>query len=114
MDAVTDKTLGVPGHGAVGGKHELSEFRDMLRSVRDAVAALKKRGDSADDAVAAKPTARSGPDEGRGMVDASDATTVKDDGDCPHRCGVSEKGCRRGREQIRHDADDEGDHAEGT
>ena len=58
VDAVAEKTLAIPGHGPVGGKRELTEFRDMLRSVRDAVAALKKQGRSADEAVAAKPTAR--------------------------------------------------------
>ena len=58
VDAVSGKTLAVPGHGPVGGKRELTEFRDMLRSVRDAVAIMKKQGKSADEAAAARPTAR--------------------------------------------------------
>jgi glyoxylase-like metal-dependent hydrolase (beta-lactamase superfamily II) len=58
VDAVTDKTIAIPGHGPVGGRKELTEFRDVLRSVRDAVAALKMQGRSADEAVAAKPTAK--------------------------------------------------------
>ena len=58
VDSATDGTLVIPGHGPVGGKRELTEFRDMLRSVRDAVAGLKKQGRSVEEAVAAKPTAR--------------------------------------------------------
>ncbi len=58
VDAVGANTMVIPGHGPVGGRKQLTEFRDMLRSVRDAVAALKKQGKSADDVVAAKPTAK--------------------------------------------------------
>jgi glyoxylase-like metal-dependent hydrolase (beta-lactamase superfamily II) len=58
VEAVTDKTMVIPGHGPVGGRKELTEFRDLLRSVRDAIAALKKQGRSADEVVAAKPTAK--------------------------------------------------------
>jgi glyoxylase-like metal-dependent hydrolase (beta-lactamase superfamily II) len=57
VEAVTDDTIVIPGHGPVGDKKQLTEYRDLLRSVRDAVAALKKQGKSADEAVAAKPTA---------------------------------------------------------
>lgn len=54
---VTDKTIIIPGHGPVGGKPQLMEFRDMLVTVRDRVATLKKEGRSVDEVVAAKPTA---------------------------------------------------------
>jgi len=56
--AVTSDTIVVPGHGAVGGRAELLECRDMLTTVRDAVAALKKQGRTLEETVAAKPTAR--------------------------------------------------------
>lgn len=52
----TNKTVIVPGHGAVGTRAELIEFRDMLVSIRQAVAKLKKAGSSLAEAVAAKPT----------------------------------------------------------
>ena len=55
---VGDDTLIIPGHGPVGGRKELTEFRDLLRSIRDVVAALKKDGKSVDEVVAAKPTAK--------------------------------------------------------
>ena len=54
---VTDKTIVIPGHGPVGGKTEMSAYRDMLVAVRESVAKLKKAGRSREEAVAAKPTA---------------------------------------------------------
>jgi glyoxylase-like metal-dependent hydrolase (beta-lactamase superfamily II) len=54
---VTDKTVVIPGHGPIGNKSQLIEFRDMLVSVRERVSALKKEGKSRDEVVAAKPTA---------------------------------------------------------
>ena len=53
---VTDKTIVIPGHGKIGGKPELTEYRDMLVTIRDRVAALKKEGKSLDEIVAAKLT----------------------------------------------------------
>jgi len=55
---VTEKTLVIPGHGAVGGKADLVLFRDVLVEIRDKVAALKKQGRSLEEIVAAKPGAR--------------------------------------------------------
>jgi glyoxylase-like metal-dependent hydrolase (beta-lactamase superfamily II) len=58
LAATTDNTIIVPGHGkAVSNKAELKEFREMLVTVRDNVAALKRQGRSQDEAAAAKPTA---------------------------------------------------------
>jgi glyoxylase-like metal-dependent hydrolase (beta-lactamase superfamily II) len=56
--AVGADTLVVPGHGPVAGRAELMECRDMLVTVRDAVAALKKQGRTLEETIAAKPTAR--------------------------------------------------------
>jgi glyoxylase-like metal-dependent hydrolase (beta-lactamase superfamily II) len=53
----TGKTIVIPGHGPIGNKSQLTEFRDMLATIRDKVAALKQQGRSRDEAVAAKPTA---------------------------------------------------------
>ena len=57
LAAVTSNTIVVPGHGPVGGKSDMAEFRDMLVAIRERVAALKKQGNSLDDVIAAKPTA---------------------------------------------------------
>jgi glyoxylase-like metal-dependent hydrolase (beta-lactamase superfamily II) len=54
---VTEKMIVIPGHGPVGDKAGLIEFRDMLVAVRDKVAALKKEGKTQEEVVAAKPTA---------------------------------------------------------
>lgn len=54
---VTDKTIIIPGHGPVGNKSQLVEYRDLLVTIRDKIAAFKKQGKSRDEIVAAKPTA---------------------------------------------------------
>src|SRR5271154_2234194 len=55
---VTDKTIVIPGHGAVGGKADLILFRDVLVEIRDKVAALKKQGKPLPEVIATKPGAR--------------------------------------------------------
>jgi glyoxylase-like metal-dependent hydrolase (beta-lactamase superfamily II) len=50
-------TIIIPGHGPVGDKAQLTEFRDMLVGARDNVAKLKKEGKSLNETIAAKPTA---------------------------------------------------------
>src|SRR6266403_1068130 len=55
---VTDKTIVIPGHGALGGKADLVLFRDVLVEIRDKVAALKKQGKSLPEVFAAKPGVR--------------------------------------------------------
>jgi glyoxylase-like metal-dependent hydrolase (beta-lactamase superfamily II) len=57
LSRVGAKTLIIPGHGDVGGKSELGEFRDMLAGVRDRVAALKKQGKTVEEVVGERPTA---------------------------------------------------------
>ena len=54
---VTEKTIVIPGHGKIGGKSEMTEYRDMLITIYDRVAGLKKEGKSLEEIVAAKPTA---------------------------------------------------------
>jgi glyoxylase-like metal-dependent hydrolase (beta-lactamase superfamily II) len=65
---VTDKTIVVPGHGPVGGKAEMIEYREILATIRDRVAALKREGKSVDEIVAAKPTAAYDAKWGKGFV----------------------------------------------
>jgi glyoxylase-like metal-dependent hydrolase (beta-lactamase superfamily II) len=50
-------TIVIPGHGPLGNKAQLTEFRDMLVGSRDNIAKLKKEGKSLEETVAAKPTA---------------------------------------------------------
>src|SRR6476646_32611 len=65
---VTDKTIVIPGHGPVGGKTEMTEYRDLLATIRDRVATLKGEGKSLNEIVAAKPTAAYDAKWGTGFV----------------------------------------------
>jgi glyoxylase-like metal-dependent hydrolase (beta-lactamase superfamily II) len=65
---VTDKTVVIPGHGPVGGKAEMIEYRDTLATIRDRVAALKREGKSVDEVVATKPAAAYDAKWGKGFV----------------------------------------------
>jgi glyoxylase-like metal-dependent hydrolase (beta-lactamase superfamily II) len=65
---VTEKTVVVPGHGPVGGKTEMIEYRDVLTAIRERVAMLKQEGKSLNEIVAAKPTAAYDAKWGRGFV----------------------------------------------
>jgi glyoxylase-like metal-dependent hydrolase (beta-lactamase superfamily II) len=57
LSVVTDKTIIIPGHGPVANKAALAEFHNMLTTLRDKIAALKKQGKSLEEAIAARPTA---------------------------------------------------------
>jgi len=52
-----DTTRLIPGHGPLATKADLQAYRDMLAQVRDRVAKLKAEGKTAEQIVAAKPTA---------------------------------------------------------
>jgi len=54
---VNAKTRIVPGHGPLGDRAALIEYRTMLITARDRMAKLVKDGKSEDDVVAAKPFA---------------------------------------------------------
>jgi len=56
LERVTDKTIIVPGHGPIGNKAQLRQYRDMLFDVKQKVQALKQQGLSLPEAVARKPT----------------------------------------------------------
>jgi glyoxylase-like metal-dependent hydrolase (beta-lactamase superfamily II) len=57
LSMVSDNTLIIPGHGAVGRRSELVQYRDMLASSREKIAKLKASGRTMQQAVKAKPTA---------------------------------------------------------
>jgi glyoxylase-like metal-dependent hydrolase (beta-lactamase superfamily II) len=73
---VTDKTIVIPGHGPVGDKSHLIEFRDMLVAVREKVSQLKKQGRSIEEAVAAKPTADYDAKWGGYVIDGKTFTAI--------------------------------------
>jgi glyoxylase-like metal-dependent hydrolase (beta-lactamase superfamily II) len=52
-----DDTKIVPGHGPVGTKAIMREYRQMLVEARDRIQKLKAAGKTEDEVVAAKPNA---------------------------------------------------------
>jgi len=57
LDATADSTIIIPGHGQpVSNRSELKEYSDMLTTVRESVAELKKQGRTLEEIIAAKPT----------------------------------------------------------
>jgi glyoxylase-like metal-dependent hydrolase (beta-lactamase superfamily II) len=57
LHVITNKMIVIPGHGPIGNKAGLTEYRDMLATIRNNVATLKKQGKSLSETVAANPTA---------------------------------------------------------
>ena len=64
---VTNSTIVIPGHGAIGDKAQLAFYSDLLVGTREKVAALKKQGKLLDEIVAAKPTAATDAEWGTGF-----------------------------------------------
>jgi glyoxylase-like metal-dependent hydrolase (beta-lactamase superfamily II) len=57
LELVKDDTIIVPGHGPVGNKAMMRDYRQMLVTVRDRIAKLKASGKTEDEIVAARPNA---------------------------------------------------------
>jgi glyoxylase-like metal-dependent hydrolase (beta-lactamase superfamily II) len=57
VGAVTADTIVIPGHGPIGNRADLIEFRDMLVAIREKVAGLKRQGMTVFEVIAARPTA---------------------------------------------------------
>jgi glyoxylase-like metal-dependent hydrolase (beta-lactamase superfamily II) len=53
---VTEHTIIIPGHGPVGNKAQLIEYRDMLMDVSNQIAIQKRAGASMAEVIASKPT----------------------------------------------------------
>jgi len=65
---VDNNTKIVPGHGALGNKTDLKNFRDMLETAHDRIQKLKSAGKSMQETVAAKPLADLDPVWGKGFL----------------------------------------------
>ena len=73
-------TIVVAGHGPVGNRAQLIEFRDMLVAIRKNVADLKNKGMSRDQVVAARPTAAFDAKWGGFVLDGAFFTRIVYDG----------------------------------
>jgi glyoxylase-like metal-dependent hydrolase (beta-lactamase superfamily II) len=84
MIAAADKILAqassdtklVPGHGPLGGKAELTKFRELLVVARERVQKLKSAGKSEEEAVAAKPFADLDAVWGKGLLNSDQFVQV--------------------------------------
>ncbi|MEO5891478.1 MAG: MBL fold metallo-hydrolase [Ferruginibacter sp.] len=76
LDVTTDKTIIIPGHGQVGNRNQLLEFRDMMAAVKENVSKLKKAGLSLPETIAAKPTAAFDAKFGNFIVDPKTFTML--------------------------------------
>ncbi|HEX2204315.1 MAG TPA: MBL fold metallo-hydrolase [Longimicrobium sp.] len=65
---VNDSTRIIPGHGALSNRAELREWRGMLVTVRDRIAARIAAGETLEQVKAARPTADLDPRWGGGFV----------------------------------------------
>ena len=76
LKMVTDKTIIIPGHGPVGNRAALAEFRDMLVTIRNNVAELKKQGKSLEETISANPTAKYDAKFGQFLITPAFFTTL--------------------------------------
>lgn len=70
------KTIVVPGHGPLGGRDDLVEYRDMLVAIRANVAVLKNQGKTLEEAIAARPTAQYDAKWGQAIISPALFTTL--------------------------------------
>ena len=54
---IDDETVVIPGHGQLSNRQDLLEYREMLVTLRDRIKGMMDAGHSADQIVAANPTA---------------------------------------------------------
>lgn len=71
-----DRTIIIPGHGPVGNKSQLAEFREMLATVRERVAAMKKQGKTLAEVISEKPTRAFDPTYGHFLMAPADFTRL--------------------------------------
>jgi glyoxylase-like metal-dependent hydrolase (beta-lactamase superfamily II) len=64
----TRHTIIIPGHGPVGDRASQIAFRDMLVAIRGKIAAMKAKGMTVEQVVAAKPTATFDAKWGRSVI----------------------------------------------
>lgn len=71
-----DKTKIVPGHGPLGDKSALTNYREMLATVANRIEKLKIAGQSLDQVIAQKPTSDLDAAWGKGMMKPDMFVTV--------------------------------------
>ena len=72
LPRIDDQTRIIPGHGPLSNIGELRQYRVMLVTVADRIDALMADGKTADEIVAAQPTADFDADWGEGLIKPDD------------------------------------------
>jgi glyoxylase-like metal-dependent hydrolase (beta-lactamase superfamily II) len=80
IERAGERTIIVPGHGPIGNRAQLIEFRDMLVAIRNNIATLKSRGLSVAAVTAARPTAAFDSKWGGFVIDPAFFTRLVYDG----------------------------------
>ncbi len=68
LKRIDNKTKIIPGHGPLSNKKELTEYRDMLKTVYKRLSKMKRKGKSIEEVLAAKPTAEFDTKWGNGFL----------------------------------------------
>jgi cyclase len=68
LNGIDSNTKIIPGHGPLADRAALQRYRDMLVGVRDSVVPLVRAGQTVDQVIAAKPTAKWDPQWGQGFL----------------------------------------------
>ena len=68
LERIDAQTKIIPGHGPLGNKAQLKEYRDMLATVHKRMKKLIQEGKPIDEIIAAKPTADLDAKWGRGFL----------------------------------------------
>jgi glyoxylase-like metal-dependent hydrolase (beta-lactamase superfamily II) len=68
LDLVNGDTRIIPGHGPVSGRVELEKYLSVVRKIRDSVAELVAAGKTAEEVVAARPSAAFDAEWGGGFM----------------------------------------------
>lgn len=69
MNMSDENTIIIPGHGPVGNKQEITEYRKMLMTVFNVLRDYKKQGKTLEEVIKAKPTEDYDPEWGDGFLD---------------------------------------------
>ena len=80
IERAGENTVVIPGHGPIGNRSQLIEFRNMLVGIRENVATLKARGLSRTEVIAARPTAAFDAKWGGFVLDGAFFTRIVYDG----------------------------------
>jgi glyoxylase-like metal-dependent hydrolase (beta-lactamase superfamily II) len=76
LERSTAKTIIIPGHGPVGDRAQLAEYHEMLTTIRENVAALKRQGRPLEVAIAEKPTHAFDLKWGNGLINGDTFTRL--------------------------------------